>query len=525
MGLRGSPSRSEGKPMFDMHPDDRPKAFAFVLFGVPLLAWLTVATWIRQHADGPRPNLLQLVRDTVHGSAPGLLVVLLAGLVVGVASLLAVDRLGTSSAGGASFRKHLRGTRVVTKAALVRATRERGEEQVTVAGVPMPTSVETFHLLVAGSTGSGKSVAIRELTLSALLRGDRVIVADPNADMLSRFWQEGDVLLNPHDDRSVGWSFFNEIRRDFDFKRYALSLVPRGRTNEEEEWCSYARLLLCETAKKLALAGPPSVRELQRWTTIAQPNELQQFLVGTPAESLFVGADKALASARFVLSSKLPEHVAMPPGAFSLRSWLEDPQGGNLFLTWREDMAESLRPLISAWIDALCTSILSLDQANPRRIWMFIDELASLEKLPSLIDAATKGRKAGLRLVAGIQSTAQLDEIYGREEAQALRSCFRSLLVLGGAKTDPKTCEELSKALGEREVERDNYGSTRNLKGNSASTYAQRTREPVVLASDIASLPDLTGYLAYAGDQAIARVRLVYVQFRQRVPPFAERTC
>ena len=146
--------------MIDIHPDDRPKVFAFALFGAPLLAWLTVAAWIRQHADGLRPNLLLLARDTVHGSAPGLLVALFAGLVVGVASLMAVNRLGTTPAGGAPFRTHLRGTRVVTKPALVRATRERGEEQVTVAGVPMPTSVETFHLLVAGSTGSGKSVAL-----------------------------------------------------------------------------------------------------------------------------------------------------------------------------------------------------------------------------------------------------------------------------------------------------------------------------------------------------------------------------
>jgi len=46
-------SRSEGQPMIDMHPDDQPKIFAFTLFGAPLLAWLTVAAWIRQHADGP----------------------------------------------------------------------------------------------------------------------------------------------------------------------------------------------------------------------------------------------------------------------------------------------------------------------------------------------------------------------------------------------------------------------------------------------------------------------------------------
>src|SRR5690606_8953283 len=95
-----------------------------------------------------------------------------------------------------------------------------------------------------------------------------------------------------------------------------------------------------------------------------------------------------------------------------------------------------------------------------RRIWMVIDELASLENLASLEDAATKGRKAGLRLVAGLQSTAQLDKIYGFEKAQTLRSCFRSLVVLGGAKTDPKTCEDMSLSLGEHEVERETVNKT-----------------------------------------------------------------
>lgn len=74
-------------------------------------------------------------------------------------------------------------------------------------------------------------------------------------------------------------------------------------------------------------------------------------------------------------------------------------EGGNLYITWREDMVEALRPLVSAWVDVLCTSILSLPEDRNRRLWAFLDELPSLEKLPSLIDAATKGRKMGLRLV------------------------------------------------------------------------------------------------------------------------------
>lgn len=42
-----------------------------------------------------------------------------------------------------------------------------------------------------------------------------------------------------------------------------------------------------------------------------------------------------------------------------------------------------------------------------------LDELASLERLNSLEAALTKGRKHGLRVVAGLQSTAQLDRLYG----------------------------------------------------------------------------------------------------------------
>lgn len=506
-----------------MHPDDRVKAGALLVAGSPLAAWITAAWATGEAQHGGLPRLLQLAHLTVDGERPLLLAAAVTGLAVAIGAIIVVRRLAANGFGGAGFRLHLRGTRVVSAKRLVWSTHERGREQISVAGVPMPTSVETLHLLVGGSTGSGKSVLIREMAFSALLRGDRIVVADPNGDMVAKFHRKGDVILNPYDSRGLGWTFFNEIRAEYDFKRFALSLVPRGQTKEEEEWCAYARLLLRETARKLVLKEQRSVAELFRWTTIAKPADLQAFLADTAAESLFVGADKALASARFVLSSKLPEHLSMPAGDFSLRSWLADPKGGNLFITWREDMAEALKPLISAWVDVLCTSILSLGEDRDRRIWMFLDELASLEKLPSLEDAATKGRKAGLRIVAGLQSTAQLERIYGREEAQTLRSCFRSLVVLGGAKTDPRTCEDLSQSLGEHEVERETVSRTTGLRGDSTSSQTQRARERVVLPSEIASLPSLTGYLAFAGDHPIAKVKLDVVRFRNRVPAFEER--
>jgi hypothetical protein len=503
-----------------MHYDVRARLALPLLLGFPAAAWLLTAIHTERLSDPKLRALYRIAEQTP--DKPLLLAAFAGGFVVALLILWLLGKAGGSEFRGAPFHRRLRGAEVVSAARLRNKTRTRRAAQIDVSGIPMPPELETRHLMIAGSTGTGKSVLMRAMAYSALRRGDRLIVADPNGDMLSKFGRRHDVILNPYDARSEGWSFFNEIRADYDFKRYALSIVHRGKTAEAEEWNGYARLLFAETARKLRQTGG-SIQDLFRWTTIAPPKELKDFLEGTAAESLFVGADRALASARFVLSNKLPEHLSMPPGDFSLRRWLEDPKAGNLFITWREDMATSLRPLISTWIDALCTSILSMPENQPRRLWMLLDELASLENLPSLQDALTKGRKVGLRVVAGLQSTAQLDDIYGREKAQALRSCFRNLVVLGGAKTDPQTCEDMSKALGEHEVERIDHSRSHGNKGTTRNRSTKRERERIVTPSEIAGLPDLTGYVAFSGGYSVARVKLDVLNFKTNQAAFVER--
>ncbi len=390
----------------------------------------------------------------------------------------------------------------------------------------MPIKTEPLHVLVNGATGTGKSVLLRELVASALSRGDRMVIVDPNGDMLSKFGTEKDVILNPYDSRTQGWSFFNEIQNEYDFHRYTLSIVPRDRTEEAEEWASYGRLLLRETARKLALTGNPDVRALFHWTTIEEPESLRQFLQGTLAESLFTGsseATRALSSARFVLSDKLAEHLSMPAGDFSIHQWLIQEEAGNLYITWREDMSVALKPLISAWVDVLCTSVLSLPENENRRIWLVIDELASLEKLASLEAALTKGRKHGLRVVAGLQSTSQADDIYGLKAAQTLRSCFRTLVVLGGSRTDPKTNEDMSLCLGEHEVERVLYTSNQSEK-RSTTRSIQTIRERVVTPTELAHLPELTAFIAFAGNFPITRVPLNIQSYPKVFTSFEGRT-
>lgn len=511
-----------------MAPDIRRRIIRFAVLILPLSAWLLTARYL---SGVPFDHVTWLVLSQWILATPehiALIVAPMIGFAMAVSVAFLLKRHSTKDGfDGAGYVKHIRGTEAVPIERLRKLCTERGATQINVAGVPMPTGVENLHILLNGSTGTGKSVLLRHLVFSALGRGDRMVIVDPNGDLYSKFGRPSDVLLNPYDERTEGWSFFNEVRAEFDWKRLALSIVPLGKDANAEEWNGYARLLLRETARKLHELGTPSIDELFRWTTMASDKDLRAFLTGTLAESLFAGsaeASKALTSSRFVLSKYLAEHCAMPPGKFSIRDWMENGTGV-LFITWREDMKDSMKPLISSFVDVFCSALLSMPEDQRRRWWLVIDELGSMEKMASLEDFLTKGRKNGGRALVGLQSVSQTDEIFGQKLSQTLRASFRSLVVLGGSKTDPETAEEMSKALGEHEVARPEYTDSRNP-GSSRSTSERmvRSTERVVTAAQIQALPDLMGWVAFAGDRPIAKFKLEPINFAIRNAPFIQAT-
>lgn len=424
-------------------------------------------------------------------------------------------------------RRVVRGARIASGKELARKTRAKsgkhGRPQVEIAGIPMPVACEPNHLLLAGSTNTGKSTAIDELLVTALARGDRCIVVDPNGHALARFGKKGDTLLNPFDKRAPGWSIFNEFRKPYDFDRFAKSVIPDGVDSSEQQWRGYAQQLLAETTRALTQTGETSTERLLHWLTQAPVKELSALLAGSAASALFEpGAEKAFASTRFILTHHVGPFQYLQPGTFSLRTWLERGKG-NLFITWREDMLTTLRPLVSAWTDILIASILTLPDDQPRPLWLVLDELASLERLTSLEAGLTKGRKHGLRVLAGLQSVSQLDSLYGPHNAKTLRSCFRNLLALGCANSDPNTAKEISDGLGQCEIERIQTTHSNGKNGSSTSTNRQHSIEPAVLPSELMALPPLHGYLKFAGDYPIGKICLVPEEYPVRVKPFVER--
>lgn len=417
---------------------------------------------------------------------------------------------------GQKYRRSLRGSRMTTPFKLKKKTAAKKPPypQITVGDIPMPIDAEVTHLLLVGATGTGKSVTIKEIMNGVIERNkkksrgiDKLFVVDPNGDLLSHFYEKGDYILNPHDKRTEGWSFFNEIRHNYDFERFTWSLVPAS-SGEQETWNGYARLLLESVLQKMYEQGNYSMLDVYDMCTIKPLPELKLFLEDTKGYAIVAGDEgetPTIRSTRFVLTKYLSKHVEMPMGDFSIREWLEDGKANKLFITWREDLSSQMKPLISAWTDIMFSSVLSFTPGDSgQRLWALLDELPSLDYLTNLEAATTKGRKHGIRVVAGIQSTAQLDDIYGKDKAQTLRASFRSMLALGGAKTDSKTAEAVSQNLGEHEVLR----TKKNRSGGKTGESESKERERIVLPSEITNLPPLTGFLSFAGDYPIARVKV-----------------
>jgi hypothetical protein len=419
--------------------------------------------------------------------------------------------------GGSVFVSRLRGPRMVSQYVLAAQTR-KGNAQLRFAGIPIPAEVENTQFFVGGSTGTGKSVCISDYIESAVERNDRIICVDPDGASMRYFHRPGDVILNPFDRRSQGWSIFNEIRTSFDCEQYAISLIPRSPSTEQETWNSMGRTIVSETLTVLLRQGAGTTERLVHWLTTASNDDLRALLAGTPAAGCFHGAPETLASIRTVLTQYITPHKYLPSGDFSFRDWLDNARG-SLWITWREDMLQALKPLISCWVDVTCASVLSMAENASRRMHLVCDELDSLEKLNYIIDAATKGRKKGLRIMPGVQSLAQLNDIYGRDDAMTLRNCFRSVFLCGIGELDTYTAEEFSRGLGEHTVLRRAPSISVGSAGGKGTISHRQDTERLVSPAEFHLLANLTGYVKLAGNYPIARVSLKYKQRSVVVEP------
>jgi len=209
---------------------------------------------------------------------------------------------------------------------------------------------------------------------------------------------------------------------------------------------------------------------------------------------------------------------------FSIREWIENPDDRRwLFISSRDRDHMTIRPLISMWLDIATSNLLSLSRDENRRVWVVLDEMASLHKLPYLPATFAEARKFGGCFIIGLQSIAQLQGLYGQKESQAIsgqcntRFFFRS--------PDSDTALWSSHELGKIEIEdpRESYSYGSNTIRDGINISHQRSKHCVVDPSEILNQEDMKAYVRLPGKWPITQLALTYEKPVINVAGFIER--
>jgi hypothetical protein len=102
--------------------------------------------------------------------------------------------------------------------------------------IRIPQDVETSHLLVVGSTGTGKSQLLVQLMHEIKYRDEGAIIYDPDGEFAAEFYdpKRGDIILNPLDKRCPYWCPASELAGNEESLTLAAALFPDPAKAEEK---------------------------------------------------------------------------------------------------------------------------------------------------------------------------------------------------------------------------------------------------------------------------------------------------
>jgi len=413
------------------------------------------------------------------------------------------------------------GTLVTTEKQLAALTAAEADTRALAIGaVPIPSRLETRHMAMIGTTGSGKTTALRQMLDGIEARGEAALVYDTSGEFIAHYYDpaRGDIILNPFDARCAFWSPFAEIAHPADADRIAQQLITETGQHDRDVWLETSRILVANMIRELwkekKCTLPDLLDALQKW----DKDKLKSWLKDTSSARTFSDdADRATGSVLFMLAkaANLIQFLRMPKdgeNAFAFRDCIAglDRRTGVrpwIFVPRKEDYFEASKPLLACWLECAASAVLGLSPSPDRRIWFVLDELADLPRVDNLARLLPEGRKFGAAVVLTFQALGQMRHRYGPQIAESMLGCCNTKLFL--QTIDSETRVWASQTIGECEVEIQTITDALADGDDTARTTLGRMRKmrPAILESEL-RLPKFEGYLLFPDGLPVARIKL-----------------
>ena len=437
--------------------------------------------------------------------------------------------------------EHVRGASFADNKTVVKMlkTEKEASPNIHLAGVPIIDGTEVQHFGLHGTTGTGKTVTIMEMLdqirhpKKQSNHDQRAIIFDDSGAFVKKYYnpERGDVILNPFDERCANWDLWSECQNMPDFENFAASLIPDD-GDKDQFWIKSARNWVANIAYKLGQRNEASIENLLRAAFNLDLERLKKLLENTPAEQL---VDKSIAKTamtiravitNFLRSLRYMQGIDQSKPKFSLRQWILDEKkhhGAWVFITSVEKHHEVIKPLISLWLSMATSFVKSLSRDFDRRIWVFLDEVPRLQRLLSLMDTLAVGRNYGLCCVLGMQNSAQMRSIYGKDQATAIMDLLSTQLYYRS--TLAEIADEASWQLGEADIKEstESYSYGYEATRDGIQTSRQNVTKRVISYSEIQGLNKREAFLKLPGDYPRTKLRFDLVERNVLAPDFIER--
>ena len=430
--------------------------------------------------------------------------------------------------------EYRRGAKLVTSEELIQAAKDKvnasgDESRINIANVPLVRHQENSGIAVVGSPGVGKSTIIRDVLRQLRKQKRKAVLYDISGEFVSRFYRPGkDVILNVFDKRSHSWDFWAEGKNPVMYDRMAKAAIPENNAGGDPFWTEAPRLLFSALLERLGERYDiPSVEHLMN-IVLRMPNEkIANVVATTDARNVMnLELDKLAGSVRAVITAYTRnfKHLALPTGPrFSFKKWAQDDDSDVwVFITVRDDMKDTLKPMITMMIESALSAILTLEPSQERLIATSVDEIGTLQEIPSLPDFMSTCRKFGGFPILGFQSNAQTDAIYGDKKSQVLMDGIGAIAAfrINGSKGAAWLADQLGDQETEKSSENTSYGA--NDVRDATSINRQDKEQNLILRSMITELDDNNCYLKLGRGLPVAKIKFPYDNMKAIAPGIIE---
>jgi type IV secretion system protein VirD4 len=364
------------------------------------------------------------------------------------------------------------------------------------------------HVLVVGGVGSGKTSCIGIPTLRAW--GSSVFAIDIKGELYEKTkdHRPNIKVFNPldHGNNAYGYDPLYCLRKSSnpaqEARAIAQAIIPLPPDTKEPFWIENAQNILTACILHFNEQDMPFLDILGEIQFIA-PKELIQILCESPVREavLFVKTfssieDKVLFSIMAELSKNTvpfltDKDLVLSFGVINNITPEDLEYGNDIYIQIPEHLLRQWKNLLTLIVNQFLTHFEKRPENNAQPILFLLDEFPRLGKINAMLDGLATLRSKKISMCLIIQSLAQLDVVYGKNERRVIADTCGYKAILGA--TDADTQDYFSRLVGTYDKKVTNLGTQSNIFGlpKGKSTNTSETEKRIIKPEEFGMLDDI----------------------------------